>query len=96
MKWGVILEYFLIFSKTAPCCSDSGIYFFFSGVFKVCGLSEIFELSLFQFFADLLVCLRCPHGLSCTLSFLYVFLSQLSGFLSLNCSGLFPFVLLFR
>ena len=29
----------------------------------MCGLSEVFELSLFQFFADLLVCLRCPHGL---------------------------------
>ena len=63
----------LFFSKTAPRCSDSGIYFFFSGVFKVCGLSEVFELSLFQFVADLLVCLRCPHGLSCTLSFLYAF-----------------------
>ena len=50
----------------------------------------------FQFLADLLVCLRCPLGLSCTLSFLYVFLSQLSGFLSLNCSGVFPFVLLFH
>ena len=29
-----ILEYFLVFSKTAPRCSDSGICFFFSGVFK--------------------------------------------------------------
>ena len=46
-------------------------------------------MSLFQFFADLLVCLRCPHGLSCTLSFLCVFLSQLSGFLSLDCSVFF-------
>ena len=85
------------FSKTASRCSDSGIYFFFSGVFQACGLSEVFEFChFFQFFADLLVCLRCPHGLSCTLSILCVFLSQLSGFLSLNCPGVFPFVLLFR
>ena len=38
-----MLEYFLVvggfFSKTAPRCSDPGIYFFFCSVFKVCGLS---------------------------------------------------------
>ena len=59
--------------------------------------SEVFEFChFFNFFADLLVCLRCPHGLPCTLSFLCVFLSQLSGFLSYDCSGVFPFVSLFR
>ena len=35
------------------------------------------------FSSDLLVCLCCLHGLSCTLSFLCVFLSQLSDFFSL-------------
>ena len=40
-------------SKTAPRCSDSGIYFFFSGVFKVCGLSEVFEFC--HFFNFLLI-----------------------------------------
>ena len=58
LSWSISL----FFPKTAPCSSDSGIYFFFSGVFKVCGLSEVFELSLFQFLAHLLVCLCCPHG----------------------------------
>ena len=63
VKWGVVYPGvfpWFFFSKTAPRCSDSGIYFFFSGVFGI--------LSLFQLFADLSVCLRCPHGLSCTLS----------------------------
>ena len=35
LSWSISL----FFSKTAPRCSDSGIYFFFIGVFKVCGLS---------------------------------------------------------
>ena len=99
LSWSIsfVFFFFFFFFKTAPRCSDSSIYFFFSGVFKVCGLSEVFEFChFFQCFADLLVCLRCPHGLLCTLSFLCVFLSQLSGFLSLDYSGVFPFVLLFR
>ena len=51
LSWSISL----FFSKTAPRCSDSGIYSFFSGVFKVCGLSEVFEFChFFNFFADLL------------------------------------------
>ena len=42
------------------------------------------SVTFFNFFADLLVYLRCPHGLSCTLSFRCVFLNQLSGFVSLS------------
>ena len=49
LSWSISL----FFSKTAPRCSDSGIYFFFSGVFKVCGLSEVFELC--HFFNFLLI-----------------------------------------
>ena len=29
------MEYFLVFSKTAPCCSDPGIDFFFCSVFEL-------------------------------------------------------------
>ena len=46
LSWSISL----FFSKTASRCSDSGIYFFFSGVFKVCGLSEVFEFCHFFFF----------------------------------------------
>ena len=87
---------FFFFFKTALRCSDPGIYFFFCGVFKVCGLSEVFEFChFFRFFfffgADLLVCLHCLHGLSCTLFFLCEFLSQLSDFLGSDCLSVFPF-----
>ena len=35
VKWGVVYPgVFPFFSKTAPRCSDSGIYFFFSGVLR--------------------------------------------------------------
>ena len=48
-----VLEYFLVFCfcfcKTAPRCSDLGIDYFFRSVFEVCGLSEVFKLSLFHF-----------------------------------------------
>ena len=49
----------------------------------------------FLFFADLLIFLHCLHGLLYTLSFLCVFLSQLSDFLGSDCLCVFPFVLLF-
>ena len=49
LSWSVSL----FFSKTAPRCSDSGIYFFFSGVFKVCGLSKVIEFC--HFFNFLLI-----------------------------------------
>ena len=52
MKWGVVyLGVFpCFFSKTAPGCSDPGIYFFFCSVFKVCVLSEVFEFCHFFYF----------------------------------------------
>ena len=49
LSWSISL----FVSKTAPRCSDSGIYFFFSGVFMVCGLSEVFEFC--HFFKFLLI-----------------------------------------
>ena len=49
LSWNISL----FFSKTAPRYSDSSIYFFFSGVFKVCGLSEVFEFC--HFFNFLLI-----------------------------------------
>ena len=49
LSWSISL----FFSKTAPRCSNSGIYFIFSGVFKVCGLSEVFEFC--HFFRFLLI-----------------------------------------
>ena len=51
VKWGVVyLGVFpwVFFSKTAPGCSDPGIYFFCS-VFEVCDLSEVFEFCHFFF-----------------------------------------------
>ena len=87
LKWNEelsILEYFLgfffffFFSKTAPCCSDPGIYFFFWSAIEVYGLSEVFEFChFFNFVPDQLVYFHCLHGLSCTLSFPCVFLSQI-------------------
>ena len=50
LSWSISL---LFFFKTAPRCSDSDIYFFFSGVFKVCGLSGVFEFC--HFFDFLLI-----------------------------------------
>ena len=67
LSWSISLGFF--FSKTAPRCFDSGIYFFFCSVFKVCGLSEVFEFCHFiQFFTDLLVCLHCPAVVSVDVS----------------------------
>ena len=88
LSWSISL---FVFSKTAPCCCDPGIYFFFCSVFKVCGLSEVFEFCHFFYFLliYLLEFLHCLHGLSCTLSFLCVFLSQLSYFLSSDCLSVF-------
>ena len=73
LSWNISL--FIFSPKTAPCCSDPGIYLIFCSVLKVCVLSEVFEFChFFIFFADLLVCLHCLLGLSCTLSFLCVFM----------------------
>ena len=47
----------------------------------------------FSIFVDLLVCLHNLLGLSCTLSFLCVFLSQLSDFLSSHCLSVFSICL---
>ena len=91
-----ILEYFLIFPKTAPRCSDSGVYFFLSGVFKVCGLSEVFEFC--HFFNFLLISMS---SLSAWFVMYFVFplcifkpTFRLSEFKLFRC--FFPFVLLFR
>ena len=53
--WGVVcLEVFPCFVPN--CCSDPGIYFFCSGVFEVCGLSDVFEFChFFSFFPDQLI-----------------------------------------
>ena len=42
-----ILVFPCFFSKTAPCCSDPGIYFFFCTIFEECGLSRVFEFCNF-------------------------------------------------
>ena len=63
------MKYHLIFFKTAACCSDPGIDFFFCCVFEVYGLSEVLVFCLFfNFVTDQLVYLHCLHGLSCILS----------------------------
>ena len=44
------MKYFLVvfFSKLAPCCSDPVTDFFFvCGVFKMCGLFQVFEFCHF-------------------------------------------------
>ena len=60
VKWGVVYRglfpcLFAFFFKTGTRSSDPGIYFFLCGVFKVCGLSEVFEFC--HFFNSLLICL---------------------------------------
>ena len=84
------------FFRTAPGCSDPGIDVSFCSVSEVCGLSEVFELSLYHFFPCQLVYLHCMHSLSCILSLPFVFLGQLSDFLSSNYLSGFPFDFLFR
>ena len=43
----------MFFSNTAPDCSDPGIDFFFCSVFRVFGLSEVFQIChFFSFFPD--------------------------------------------
>ena len=57
------------FSKTAPCCSNPGIYSF-CGVFKMCSLSTVLEVSTLSRSVPVqLVYLKCLYSVSCILSF---------------------------
>ena len=85
----VYLGVFPYFFRNSSACSDSAYISSLVVSLRCVVCPRYLNSVTFSIFADLLVCLRCPHGLSCTLSFLYVFLSQLSGFLRLNCSGVF-------
>ena len=59
----------------------------------MCYLSGAFEVSISVFSCSISISSKC--SLSCILTFFCVFLSQLSDFLSVDCSNIFPFVLFF-
>ena len=84
LSWSISL----FFSKTVPRCSDPGIYFFFCSVFKVCGLSKVFEFCHFSIF--------CWSISMSSLIWMYMHRNQQNQYYTYVASGLHSLLVLYK